>query len=73
MATKSQRKIAGGKLHHRKPLRAAAGEALALADKALARYGEPNLSLDELRDELEKQIPGISLSELITREREAQC
>jgi hypothetical protein len=41
-----------------------------LADKLLARYGEPSLSLSELRHALDKQIPGIMLSEFIIKERE---
>tara|TARA_B100000809_G_C14708720_1_gene376971 strand:+ start:86 stop:253 length:168 start_codon:yes stop_codon:yes gene_type:complete len=36
-----------------------------LAHKALEKYGEPTMSLAELRQELNKQLNGISLSGLI--------
>ena len=41
-----------------------------LAHKALAQYGEPTISLAELRQELNKQLKGISLSDLIIEERQ---
>ncbi len=41
------------------------------AIRALKRYGEPTLSLAELRTRLEKELKGVSLSELILKEREA--
>lgn len=41
------------------------------ATRALKRYGEPTLSLAELRTQLEKELKGVSLSELILKEREA--
>lgn len=44
-----------------------------LADKALRPYGEPTLSLAELRMVLDKQLHGLSLSELIIKEREIGC
>lgn len=42
-----------------------------VAARALKRYGEPTLSLAELRTRLEKELKGVSLSELILKEREA--
>lgn len=38
-----------------------------LADRILSRYGEPSMSLDELRAALDRQLQGVSLSELIKR------
>ncbi len=43
----------------------------ALVVRVLSQYGEPTLSLDELRAELEKELKGVSLTELILRDREA--
>lgn len=34
------------------------------------RYGEPTISLDELRYRLEKELGGVSLSESLMRDRE---
>ncbi len=42
-----------------------------LADKALRRYGEPTMSLAELRAAIDRELQGLSLSEFILREREA--
>ena len=39
--------------------------------EALRKYGEPTMSLAELRAALEKELPGVSLSDLITKERQA--
>ena len=41
-----------------------------LARKALGKYGEPTISLAELRQGLNKQLKGISLSDLIKEERQ---
>ena len=41
-----------------------------LAKKALEKYGEPTMSLAELRETLDEQLKGISLSDLIIEERE---
>lgn len=41
------------------------------ADKALERYGEPDLSLAEIRRILAQRLPGLSLSDWIIEEREA--
>lgn len=41
------------------------------ADRALARYGEPTMSLAELHGKLAKELGRISLTELILKEREA--
>lgn len=42
-----------------------------LAVQALQHYGEPTMTLAELRAVLNKQLKGISLSDLIIKEREA--
>ncbi|HAL47777.1 MAG: hypothetical protein FI707_09235 [SAR202 cluster bacterium] len=43
-----------------------------LADRALSRYGEPTMSLEELRAALDRELPpGFSLTEFVLREREA--
>ena len=42
-----------------------------LAHRALRHYGEPTVSLAELRATLSQQLHGVSLSELIINEREA--
>lgn len=41
------------------------------AARLLKRYGEPTMSLDELRVRLARELKGISLTELILKEREA--
>jgi hypothetical protein len=45
-------------------------KATKLVKDALAQYGEPTMSLEELRRELNKQLKGISLSDLIVEERQ---
>ncbi len=47
-------------------------QATELADKSLGRYGLPEISLAELRILLNGQLKGISLSEVILRDREAR-
>lgn len=42
-----------------------------LADKALRHFGEPTMSLAELRAAVDRELQGLSLSEFILREREA--
>lgn len=42
-----------------------------MADKVLARYGEPTMSVEELRMSLDRELDAISLSELIVKERKA--
>ena len=41
------------------------------ADRVLQRYGEPVISLAELRNRVDKELVSTSLTELIVREREA--
>ena len=41
-----------------------------LADKTLDHYGEPTMSLSELRATLDRELQGVSLSEVIIKERE---
>ena len=53
-----------------KHTRAKVAKATKLVQDALAQYGEPTLSLEELRQELNKQLKGISLSDLIVEERQ---
>lgn len=42
-----------------------------MADAALDRYGQPTMSLAELRATLDRQLGSVSLTELIIKEREA--
>ena len=42
-----------------------------MAEATLDRYGQPTLSLAELRATLDRQLRGTSLTELIIKEREA--
>ena len=42
-----------------------------LAHEALKHYGKPTMSLEELRAALDKELKGISLGDLIIKEREA--
>lgn len=42
------------------------------ADRALHRYGEPLLSLADLRNRVNKELGNTSLSEFILRERETR-
>jgi len=42
------------------------------ADRALRRYGEPTLSLAQLRATLDTELRSISLTQVILRERQAQ-
>lgn len=41
------------------------------ADRTLQRYGEPGTSLEELRATLDRELRGVSLTELIIKERES--
>ena len=41
------------------------------ADQALKHYGKPAIPLAELRATLDRELSGISLTELILKEREA--
>ncbi len=43
----------------------------AAADKALERYGEPQMSLAELRRALDERLGNFSLGDWIVKEREA--
>ena len=45
-------------------------KATTLAHKALERYGEPTMTLEELRVIVSEELKGISLSELIIQERQ---
>ena len=42
-----------------------------MVDKALRKYGEPTMTLVELRAALDQELQGVSLSELIIKDREA--
>ena len=42
-----------------------------MAKQALEHYGEPTLTLAELREALGRELKGISLSELIIKERQS--
>ena len=43
-----------------------------LAVQALQRYGEPTMSLEDLRATLDQELEGMSLSELILIERDSE-
>jgi hypothetical protein len=43
-----------------------------LAVQVLQRYGEPTMSLKDLRATLDQELEGISLSELILIERDSE-
>jgi hypothetical protein len=45
-------------------------DASELADKALQHHGEPTISLMELRIELDHQLQGISLSNVVLNDRD---
>ena len=53
-----------------KRTRAKVARATKLAHKALEKYGEPTISLAEHRQELNKQLKGTSLSDLIVEGRQ---
>lgn len=42
-----------------------------LADRSLSLYGEPSMSLEQLRATVDKELGDSSLTELIIKEREA--
>ncbi len=46
-------------------------KATKMVDEALKKYGEPTMTLAELRAALDKELKGISLSEFIIKDREA--
>lgn len=43
----------------------------AMVINSLKKYGEPTMSLEELREVLSRELKGISLSDLIIKERKA--
>ena len=45
-------------------------KAAKMVDKALKHHGEPTMTLAELRAALDRELKGISLSELIIRDRQ---
>ncbi len=42
-----------------------------LALRALAKYGKPTMTLEELRKALAKELGGVSLSEVVIKDRES--
>jgi hypothetical protein len=42
-----------------------------MAEKALKHYGEPTISLSELRNQTSQQLQGVSLTDVILKDREA--
>ena len=56
---------------HSEPYTSMLRETRQLADRALAKYGEPSMSLQELRKRVDSQLAGTSLTEVILQEREA--
>jgi len=59
------------KLQSRPPVGSAA-KVQRLVDSVLASYGKPSMSLDELREVLDKQLRKRRLSSLVLKEREAE-
>ena len=45
-------------------------KATKLAHEALERYGEPTMTLEQLRAVVSEELKGISLSELVIQERQ---
>ena len=58
------------KLDSKQHLKAVA-KATKMVDQALKKYGEPTMTLAELRAALGRELEGISLSELIIKERQS--
>ncbi len=58
------------KLDSKQHLKAVA-KATKMVDQALKKYGEPTMTLAELRAALDRELRGISLSELIIKERQS--
>ena len=48
----------------------AVANATKMVDRALNAYGEPKMTLDELRAAMDRELGGESLSELILRDRQ---
>jgi hypothetical protein len=46
-------------------------KAAKMVDQALSKYGEPTMTLAELREALDRELQGVSLSELIIKDRQA--
>ncbi len=57
-------------LNSKRHLKAVA-RATKMVDRALKQYGEPTMTLAELRAALDQELQGVSLSELIIKDREA--
>ncbi len=53
-----------------KRTKAKVAKATKLAKKALEPYGEPDMTLDELRVIVTRQLKGVSLSDLVIEERQ---
>ena len=58
------------KLESKQHLRAVE-KARKMVDRALKHYGEPTMTLAELRVAMDQELKGISLSELIIKERQS--
>ncbi len=52
-----------------KPWEAKVRKATAMAEEALRHYGEPTMSLEELRRRVDAQLGKISLSKLVIKDR----
>ena len=52
-----------------KRTRAKVAKATKLAQKALEQYGEPDMTLKELRAVVTQRLKGVSLSDLVIQER----
>ena len=57
------------KLDSKQHLKAVA-KATKMVDRALKKYGNPTMTLAELRAALDQELPGVSLSDLIIKDRQ---
>jgi hypothetical protein len=71
MISKDKTKISSKKIMDSKRLLNKVKKAGNLADRALKHYGEPTISLSELRDEMSRQVPTLSLCDAVLKAREA--
>ena len=69
MATRKRKAKAGTHPLDAEPYRTMIKNATEAADRALARYGEPTMSLEELRAALDAQLGDVSLAEEVIKNR----
>jgi hypothetical protein len=71
MVAKNKSGISSEKQIETKRLSNKVKKASDLAEKALKHYGEPTISLSELRNRISRQLQDTSLSDVILKDREA--